>query len=167
MICIFNWETGKSGMNVSEIMTKKPVTVRRNDMLYTALQKMEQAGCHHLPVMSGANHLIGIITDKDCYMALNIPLVEHDRWHENQQARQLRVKDAMTPAPIIVEPSTSAAEAARYMLVNHISCLPVMRGETLVGIITNSDILLAFIKSEQLKLTLEQNRSASNIEDHQ
>ena len=51
----------------------------------------------------------------------------------------------MTPAPIIVEPNTPAAEAARLMLVNHIGCLPVMRSETLVGIITKSDILMAFM----------------------
>jgi predicted transcriptional regulator len=51
----------------------------------------------------------------------------------------------MTPAPTVVEPGTSADEAARLMLMHEIGCLPVMRSETLVGIITRSDILLAFI----------------------
>jgi acetoin utilization protein AcuB len=58
----------------------------------------------------------------------------------------------MTPAPIIVEPDTSAAEAARLMLVNQISCLPVMRGETLIGILTSSDIFMAFIRCQTHEL---------------
>jgi CBS domain-containing protein len=51
----------------------------------------------------------------------------------------------MTPAPIVVEPEMDADEAARLMLTNHIGCLPVMRSETLVGIVTTSDMLVAFM----------------------
>jgi predicted transcriptional regulator len=52
----------------------------------------------------------------------------------------------MTPAPIIIEPHAPVVQAARLMLVNHISSLPVMRSETLVGIVTKSDILVAFMR---------------------
>jgi CBS domain-containing protein len=51
----------------------------------------------------------------------------------------------MSPAPIIIEPDSSVEEAARLMLTHHIGCLPVMRGETLVGIITTSDLVIALI----------------------
>ena len=51
----------------------------------------------------------------------------------------------MSPAPIMIEPDATATEAARLMLTHRIGCLPVMRGETLVGIITRSDILIAFM----------------------
>jgi acetoin utilization protein AcuB len=52
----------------------------------------------------------------------------------------------MTPAPIVVEPDASVVKAAQLFLNHRISCLPVMRDETLVGIITTSDILVAFVR---------------------
>lgn len=136
-------------MNVSEIMTHKPATIQQNETLYDALGKMEEVGCHHLPVLSDDGHLVGIITNHDCHVPLNLRYTMRDRWRENEKVNKILVRTTMTPAPIVVEPTTKAAEAARLMLSNHISCLPVMRGETLVGIVTISDILMAFIKSHK------------------
>jgi len=82
------------------------------------------------------------------------------RWQDEELANHLPVRAIMTPAPIIVEPNTSADEAARLMLVNHISCLPVMRGETLVGIITTSDILMAFMTMHKRSWVGRQEESA-------
>jgi len=39
-------------MNISDIMTHKPVTVRLDHTLRDALETMERVGCHHLPVLS-------------------------------------------------------------------------------------------------------------------
>lgn len=133
-------------MNVADMMTGRPVTIHQNDTLRQALEAMARIGCHHLPVLSGEGHIVGIITDSDCRRALKTPSIPPENWEEEETARQLLVRSYMTPAPIIVEPDMSADEAARLMLTNHVSCLPVMRSETLVGIITTSDIIMAFIK---------------------
>ncbi len=133
-------------MNVSDIMTAKPVTIRQDSTLRQALESMEQVGCHHLPVMSTDGHLVGILSDRDCRKALNLPQVVREQWQHVDLADQLLVRSLMTPAPIVTEPNATADEAARLMLVNRISCLPVMRSETLVGIITKSDILMAFMR---------------------
>ncbi len=132
-------------MNVAAIMTRKPVTIRNSATLRQALDKMREANCRHLPVVSGENHLIGIISDRDCRVALNSPQPLDDQIIDSTLLDTTRVGTVMTPAPIIVEPDMSAAEAARLMLANRISALPVMRGETLIGIITTSDILVAFM----------------------
>jgi acetoin utilization protein AcuB len=132
-------------MNVSDIMTEKPVTVRLSDTLREALEAMDGVACHHLPVVSADGHVVGILSDRDCRTALNSPHTLRERWQDEDLADHLQVRAIMTPAPIIVEPDASADEAARLMLVNHISCLPVMRGETLIGIITTSDLLMAFM----------------------
>ena len=136
-------------MNVSDIMTEKPVTVHQNSTLYDALEKMEQAGCHHLPVIDSEGHLVGIISDRDCGKALDsLCLLDKDR-QEKEVARHVIVRSLMTPAPIVTETDASAEEAARLMLCNRISCLPVMRSETLIGIVTKSDILMAFMKMQR------------------
>lgn len=132
-------------MNVSEIMTVKPVTIHPQNTLRMALEKMESVNCHHLPVISSAGHLVGILSDRDCRTALNSPYILRERWHDEALADNLLVRSIMTAAPIVTEPDAFISEAAKLMLTNHVNCLPVMRGETLVGIITSSDILTAFI----------------------
>ena len=132
-------------MNVSDIMTHKPVTIHPQSTLRMALEKMEGVNCHHLPVISSAGHLVGILSDRDCRTALNSPYILRERWHDEHLADNLLVRSIMTAAPIVTEPGAFVGEAARLMLTNHVNCLPVMRSETLVGIITSSDILAAFI----------------------
>jgi CBS-domain-containing membrane protein len=56
------------------------------------------------------------------------------------------VRDVMTTAPITISDLSSTYEAARLMLLHHIGCLPVMRDETLVGIITRNDLLMAYVQ---------------------
>jgi acetoin utilization protein AcuB len=136
-------------MNVSDIMTKKPTTVQLDTSLHEALEIMERISCHHLPVLGTNGHLIGILSDRDCRTALNSPHTMRERWQDEELATNLPVRAMMTPAPIVIAPEAAAEEAARMMLKNQISCLPVMRDETLVGIVTRSDILLAFMNLTQ------------------
>ena len=133
-------------MNVSDIMTAQPVTVQPHHTLRYALEMMERVDCHHLPVLSVERHLVGILSDRDCRTALNSPFVLHEGWQDEHLLDQLLVGSVMTPAPIVIEPDAFAEEAARLMLVNQINCLPVMRGETLIGIVTSSDVLSAFVR---------------------
>lgn len=136
-------------MNVSDIMTQKPVTISVSNTLAEALSIMESIGCRHLPVMSKDGHVVGVISDRDCRTAMNSPHVLHERWQDEKLVETLPVKAAMSPAPVIIEPNASAKEAARLIVANHIGCLPVMRGETLIGIVTTSDLLMAFINMEK------------------
>lgn len=127
-------------------MTANPKTILQDDTIHLALERMEEVGCHHLPVLSDDNHLVGIVSSRDCMMVLELPYSEMEAWRVTALALHTPVRKAMTPAPIVVEPSTLVIDAARLMLTHHISCLPVMRGETLVGIITDSDLLIALIR---------------------
>lgn len=133
-------------MNVVDIMTADPKTISPTATLRQALQVMEDNHFMHLPVLSRQKHLVGIISDRDCRQALNSPYILRERWQDEELIDSLDVRSIMTPAPIIVEPYAPAAEASRLMLTHHIGCLPVMRAETLIGIITRSDILVAFMK---------------------
>lgn len=139
-------------MNVIDVMTANPVTIRANKTLQDALGLMEQAHCKHLPVISTQGHLIGVLSDRDCRYALNSPFTLRSDDNNTAlakeltiQAKRLQVRAIMTAAPIIIEPDAPASDAARLMLTHRIGCLPVMRGETLVGIVTRSDMLVAFM----------------------
>jgi acetoin utilization protein AcuB len=132
-------------MNVLDVMTANPVTVRADQSLRVALETMQEHGCKHLPVLSNGSHLVGVVSDRDCRHALNSPYIMRERWQDEDLIDHLQVRAVMTPAPIVVEPNAPAADAARLMLQHRIGCLPVMRAETLVGIVTRSDLLVAFM----------------------
>jgi acetoin utilization protein AcuB len=125
-------------MLVAEIMTSNPVTITGNAPAARALHIMDEMGFHQLPVMSSAGHLVGIVTQRDCRQAVGANGHPH---------KHTTVNTVMSPAPIIVEPQTLVQEAARLMTEHHVRCLPVMRGETLVGILTASDLLIAFMRT--------------------
>ncbi len=132
-------------MNVSDIMTERPATVRLHSTLREVLNIMEQIGCHHLPVLNTENHLIGIISDRDCRLAMNSPYIMRERWQDEELVNHLYARMIMSAAPVVIAPEANAEDAAKLMLSRRISCLPVMRDETLVGIVTRSDILSAFV----------------------
>ncbi len=140
-------------MNVCDVMTSQPSTIHPAASLALALARMRDLGCHHLPVVSAAQHVVGILSFHDCQRALGELLKGSESPQNMELARQLPVGQVMTPAPIIVEPDMPAYEAARLMLEHFIGCLPVMRGETLVGIVTRSDLLMAFIIISQRPVT--------------
>lgn len=132
-------------MNVGEIMTTKPVTIHQDGTLRQVLELMETYHCRHIPVLNENHQLVGIISDRDCRLALNSPYLAREHWQDDVLANRLRARTIMTPAPIVVEPDLSAEGAALLMLNHRISALPVMRSETLVGIVTTSDLLMAFM----------------------
>lgn len=149
-------------MNVVDIMTAQPVTIRANQPLRAALETMQEHQCKHLPVLSKGGHVVGVVSDRDLRHALNSPFILRERWQDEELIDHLQVRAVMTPAPIIIEPHMIASEAARLMLQHRIGCLPVMRGETLVGIVTRSDILVAFMN---LQKYYERIRNVPPVED--
>lgn len=136
-------------MLITDLMTADPITARVDFLLRMALERMETHQIHHLPVLNADRHLIGIISDRDCRLAMNSPFIERTYWQQTIVDR-LTVREIMTPAPITIDSSDDSQEAARLLLVHQIGCLPVMRDETLVGIVTRSDVLLAYLQLQRM-----------------
>jgi CBS domain-containing protein len=79
--------------------------------------------------------LAGVITDRDL------------RSHGDHLERT-RVESAMSAWPQTVKPATALREAARILFERKIGALPVTEDGHLVGVITTSDILRAFIEND-------------------
>lgn len=128
-------------MTVGDRMTKNPVTVSPGDTLVTAQEKMRTGEFRQVPVLD-QGRLVGILTDRDIrkYGRHNIVA---------------RVQSAMTEGVITATPTTPLEEVARILLEHKIGGLPVVEDNGLVGIISTSDILQAFVD-----LTAAQNLAA-------
>ncbi len=116
-------------MLVRNRMSHDVVTVEPQESVGAARALLRRHRIHHLPVVRN-RRLIGIVTDRDLRSA---------------GAHAKTVAELMTSKPVIIDPDAFVDEAARLMRTHVIGALPVVDGRTLVGILTASDILDAFI----------------------
>ncbi len=120
-------------MQITNAMTRNPVTIRSGDELAKAKSLMKSYGFRRLPVVDDGQ-LVGILTERD--------LREHAGHLENTRANAV-----MRTALVTIAPEDTVEEAARLMLRHKIGGLPIVAADgTLVGIVTTSDLLAAFLR---------------------
>ena len=130
-------------MKIRDIMTTPPITVGLEMPVLEAQQLMATHRIRHLPV-TDAGRLMGIVTDRDIRLNLPSPATSLSVWEVNYLLARLTVESAMRRAVITVDPDRGATEAAQIMLDHKIGALPVVDAGTLVGIVTETDMLRAF-----------------------
>jgi len=133
-------------MHVRDLMTTSPITVSPETPVLEARQLMVEKRIRHLLVASGPK-LVGIITDRDMRLTLPSPATSLSVWEINYLLARMTVASAMTKNVITVGPRQQARDAAQMMLDHRIGALPVVDGDGLVGIITETDLLRAFVKT--------------------
>jgi acetoin utilization protein AcuB len=119
---------------------------------------IRQRGIRHLPVVEGWR-LVGIVTDRDVRQASPSAATSLEIHELHYLLEKITIRDIMTSEVVTATPEMPIEAAARLMLTHRIGCLPVLRGMALVGIITETDILSAFvevmgIQAEQTRLEL-------------
>jgi acetoin utilization protein AcuB len=124
-------------------MTKSPLTVPLEMPVVDARRMMLEHRIRHLLVTDGPR-LAGIVTDRDIRLNLPSPATSLSVWEINYLLARMTVDSVMTKTVITVDPERDAQNAARLMLDHKIGALPVLEGGTLVGIMTESDVLRAF-----------------------
>ncbi len=130
---------------VRDWMTPNPVTVSSSNTLPETYWLMMKSKVHRLPVMEGGK-LVGIVTLEDLRRMEPVRMGSLDLIHLSDMLARMPVWKVMTKAPVFVSPDMPLVEAASLMLEKDISTLPVMEDDTLVGILTDNDILRAFVE---------------------
>jgi CBS domain-containing protein len=124
-------------------MTSILVTVRSDAPVAEAQHLMRHRRIRHLPVVDGGR-LGGIITDRDVRTTLPSPATSLAAGEIRYLLDRLLVERVMTRAVITIGPDAPIAEAVGLVLTHRIGALPVVEGNRLVGIITETDLLRAF-----------------------
>lgn len=146
-------------MLVRDRMSRHPITVRPDVSIHEALQIMRREKIRRLPVLDENGKLVGIVAEKDLLYASPSSAKALNVYELQYLLAKLTVGDVMTRNVITVTEFTPLEEAARIMVDNKIGALPVMRGDQLVGIITETDIFKVFLellgaREKGLRLTL-------------
>jgi CBS domain-containing protein len=124
-------------MKVCEIMETRVVAAKTNATCTSLAQKMLSGFISGLPVTDDEGHVIGVVTEFDILKVLR-----------NGANLSKTAKDIMTDKPICLEANQSVEEAIDLMTRHHIMRIPVVSGGKLVGIVSRTDVLRAFVKEE-------------------
>ena len=122
-------------MKIQDIMTSQPTTCSPDTNLAAAAELLLNADCGILPVVDSEGRLIGIVTDRDMYIALAT---------RNKLASQLTVDEVARKDVFTCGPDDDVHSALETMKRHYVRRLPVEgSGRTVIGIVSMNDILLA------------------------
>jgi acetoin utilization protein AcuB len=132
-------------MIVERRMRKNPVWVDEEDSMKKAIDLLKEKGIRHLPVLRDGEKLVGIVSDRDIKAASPSPATSLEIREIYYLLDKIKIKQIMTKKPYTVSMGTPVEEAALIMREKKIGALPVVKDGKLIGIITETDILDAFL----------------------
>ncbi len=132
-------------MKVSERMTQPVITAPPDMPIQDALNLMQEKGIHRLPVVNSKGQLRGIVSDRDLLHASPSDATSLSVWELNYLLSKVTLRDVMTKSVITVEGDSRIRDTARIMVDKKIHGLPVMDGENIVGIITETDLFKVLV----------------------
>jgi len=133
-------------MLVRDIMQSRLVTISPKTTLPQATRLAAERRIRHLPVVENGD-LIGIVSDRDLKQAMASPATSLEAHELNYLLNRLSVAEIMTQAVITIGPMFPVEEAARLMVQEKISALPVIEDGRLIGIVTETDVLELFVRA--------------------
>jgi acetoin utilization protein AcuB len=132
-------------MLVGKRMSHPVITFSPEMPIIDAINLMKREHIRRAPVVKDGK-MIGIVSDKDLLNASPSPATSLSVWELNYLLSKIVVKEIMTKKVLSVTEDTPIEEAARIMADNKIGGLPVMRGESVVGMITETDLFKIFLE---------------------
>ena len=151
-------------MHLATIMTAAPRTVAPETPLDEALKVMDATYVRHLPVVGESGRLVGLVSDRD--------LLEATGWlpgtaridESGVRHRASRVGEIMKTQVVTASPEDTVVTAAVDLVGRHIGCLPILRQGILIGIVSESDVVGAYLRHvEALREHDESNPSIEHV----
>jgi CBS domain-containing protein len=143
-------------VRVKDLMTINVVSVPPETPLKEVGELLADRRISGLPVVDGQGRVLGVVSEADILLKQGEPAERRGvlAWLIARKPDELkllarRAGEAMTSPAITVEGDAPAHEAARTMTERQINRLPVVDGETLVGIVTRADIVRAFSRTDE------------------
>lgn len=137
-------------LQAEQVMTSPVVTLTTEARISEALRQFQTNVFRHVPVVSSAGRLVGIVSERDVlrYMAGMTESYQQQLPHTNDA----RVGQFMTPRVLTASVDTDVRYIARLFVEQRIGAIPVAKEGELKGIITRSDVLRAVMRHYTLEL---------------
>lgn len=147
----------KQMITIEEFMTSEPYILRETDSINDAWEIMIGKHIRHIPVTDEDNHVLGLVTQRDVLAATEPGAIYEAKTASHEVKSDLSLSDIMVRDVRVIRKEESLRQAALYLQSHKYGCLPVVSGDQLVGIITDSDFIdIAINLLEQAELTEEE-----------
>lgn len=131
---------------VRDWMTRFPIAVNRRVSVLQAREIMDEEQVRRLLVMDDDNCLLGVVTSGDLREISPSPVSSLSFFERREALDEIPIEEIMHQDPITVPPDATIQEAADLMFQHKIGGLPVLEGDKLVGVITQSDLLRGLVR---------------------
>lgn len=132
-------------MLAGERMSHPVISLPPETPIHDALNLFKKEHIRRAPVVKDGK-LIGIVSQTDLLNASPSPVTSLSIWEMNYLLSKVTIEQVMSRKVLTVSEDTPIEEAARIMADNKIGGLPVMRGDKVVGIITETDLFKIFLE---------------------
>lgn len=155
-------------MLVRERMSTPVITIYPDASMNEAISLMRREHVRRLPVVDKRGRLVGIITEACLDRASPSEATTLSVWEIRELISKVKIEKIMTRDVITIDENTPIEEAARVMADAKISGLPVMSSDTLVGLITETDLFKVFLEMfgaryPGVRLTIEVERKPGQL----
>jgi len=129
-------------------MAADPPTVAPRDSLQRVIELLRRRDIRSVPVVE-EGRLVGIVTDRDIRQVAPAYPLFRDEEEIRHYTERLTVSAAMTADPMVIAPDAPLVRAAKLLETYRIGSLPVVDGAELVGMISVTDLLRAFVAQNE------------------
>lgn len=133
---------------VRDCMAADPPTVAPRDSLQRVIELLRRRDIRSVPVVE-EGRLVGIVTDRDIRQVAPAYPLFRDEEEIRHYTERLTVSAAMTADPMVIAPDAPLVRAAKLLETYRIGSLPVVDGAELVGMISVTDLLRAFVAQNE------------------
>jgi len=131
---------------VTTIMTQHVITLNKKDTLETAEKLFKKHHIRHIPVVSG-KAIIGMLSYTDLLrISFADSAYEDDEYIDSVVYNMFNIEQVMVKKIVCVSPSNSIKEVAEILAHSEFHALPVVDGNTLIGIVTTTDLINYLLK---------------------
>lgn len=136
----------KKDAPVSAIMTRNIVKLKLTDELSTAESLFKKNHIRHLPVVE-KGHIVGMLSYTDLLRISFADAVDEDgEGIETTVYDMFSIEQVMTKKVVSVGPETTIEEVGEVFLTHEFHALPIVKDDSLVGIVTTTDLIRYFLK---------------------
>jgi acetoin utilization protein AcuB len=134
-------------IHAAQIMSHPVTLLHQDSAVAEAWRVLQRRKIHQAPVVDDARRLVGIVTERDLLTVIDI---DGDHVLENLKRR---VSDVMTSPVVAAVPVTDIRRIAAVMLEGGLSAIPILNdGESIIGIVSRTDVLRAVMTDPPLSL---------------
>lgn len=155
-------------MLVKDQMTPDPICGYPEMPVTEAQELMQKNNIRHLPILDDDKKLVGLVTQRSLMNAVPSDISRFSPFVVNYVLAKIKARNIMVKDVVSISEDTPFEEAARVMADKKIGCLPVMRNDELVGIISDNDLFNIMVgllgaRREGVRVTVHQPDRAGEV----